>query len=316
MAGDDPKLIVAAHKKLEQIKRNKCLDPFNLDSRPTPKQLEIITDILRVICRYVVAANQTGKTTIGAREISWLFNGDHPYLDPKEVWGDRPLTMMVLGRTTKMIEHEIWDKKIKPLLTGKYKVTRIGNVIQSVKSEDNGNTILFVSHNNTAEARQNAQGYVAQYVWLDEMPDNLTLFGELIMRVITTNGRFIATFTPLIKNLEIKKMIEGATEPISKKYKLKMEDNPLNADRMDFFHELYKNFSKEERNSRLYGEWMVGNTAVYRINEEMLETPSDYHPGWRHLESVDPAGSGKAGYVLLAEHPITGTWYVTRAEYV
>ena len=136
MSDNDQKLLASAIKRMEILKKKTCFDPYDLDSRPIPIQQSVFEDIATVACRYVVAANQTGKTSLGAREITWLFQNEHPYIDCKKQWGDRPLTLMVLGRTTKMLQLEIWERKIKPFLPqGTYKIDRKSTRLNSSHSQ-------------------------------------------------------------------------------------------------------------------------------------------------------------------------------------
>jgi hypothetical protein len=75
--------------------------------------------------------------------------------------------------------------------------------------------------------------------------------------------------------------------------------------------------SETERQTRLYGEWYIGNSAVYDFDKEKhCEVPPGYTPGWRHVGAVDPAMSGKTGVTVWCEDPRTGIWYCVEAKYV
>lgn len=314
----EKRLLAEAMKRAEQLARRDSFDPHAVGSKPTEKQEEILRDIVDFSSRYCVAANQTGKTMIGAREAAWMFTGTHPYLDTKALWGDRPLTMLVLGQTTAQLTTEIWERKLEPHLIGvEYKKDMSGGVIQSVTHKKNGNKIIFISHHNANDARKNAQSFVAQWVWLDEMPQSLSLFAELETRTIATKGKFLCTFTPLIRNLEIKNKIENGDPSFCKKYRLAMLDNPIYKGREEEMMARYATLPEGERNARLYGEWYVGERGVYRFDPDLhVAEPVDYHQSWRHVEVVDPAASGFSGYALLAEDPITHKWYAVKAQNV
>jgi len=314
----EKKLLAAALQRREALARKESFDPHVIGSVPTAKQLEVLRDIEAFYSRYVVAGNQSGKTMLAGREAAWIFTNTHPYIDTKAVWGDRPLIMLILGQTTKQLETEIWGNKIQPHLDpAEYQVHSSGGVLQSVSHRKNGNKILFISHHNANDARKNSQAFVAQWVWLDEMPSSLSLFSELETRTIATKGRFICTFTPLIRNPEIKKKIETVDSRYGKKYKFAMFDNPIYAGREDELMARYSALPEGERNARLYGEWFIGDRGVYRFDEiHHMENPEGYHPAWRHVEVVDPAAAGYAGYALLAENPKNHSWYLIRAENV
>lgn len=291
-----------------------CIDPNDLDSRPYTQQQEIFNDIERYIVRAVVAANQTGKSTVGGRECAWIFERNHPWFKVP----DHPIKLLVIGRVGEQVESELWAAKIKPFLApGTYKEVKSGNSLQRVEHLENGNMIIFMSHHNVNEAREKAQSYVAYWVWLDELPGSLALISELLMRVQSLDGRFLLTFTPLVKIPAIRKWIEGLDPRIGRKYKMRMLDNPKFRGREELILLQYKDLPENERRARLEGDWFESDQLVYSVNDDRdLRNPEGYHQGWRHVEVVDPAASGVAGFMLLAEHPTERKWYVVRADYV
>lgn len=306
-----------AINKLKSIERIKCFDAFVADSRPTEKQQQVFRDIATVMCRYVVAGNQSGKSQMGAREVSWIFNHQHPHWDTKKQFGDTPILILVIGRVGEQVETELWGRKIKPFLEpNTYKEIRTGNSLQRVVHKDNGNTIVFLSHHNVNEAREKAQAFTAAYVWLDEMPRSLSLVVELELRTIANNGRMLTTFTPLIREPRIKDKIESVELPVGKKYQFAMLDNPIYQGREEEIAQRFASVPEDERNARLYGEWFKGGMQVYNFNTKDIITPKNYHPNWVHIECIDPAASGKAGLVLLANEPDTNKWYVVKAVYI
>jgi phage terminase large subunit-like protein len=312
----DKKLLAAAILRRESMARKDSFDPYIIGSQPTEKQQEMLEDINHYASRYVVAGNQSGKSMLGGREAAWIFSNSHPYFDSKAKWGDRPLIMLILGQTTKQIETELWGNKIMPHLEpGTYQPHSSGGVLQSVTHKKNGNKIIFMSHHNANDARKNSQAFVAQWVWLDEMPSSVSLFVELETRTIATQGKFICTFTPLIRNVQIKNKIENVDPLFGKKYRFAMLDNPIYKGREEEIAARYATLNEGERNARLYGEWYIGDRGVYKFDmDKHVENPDTYHPSWRHVEIVDPAAAGFAGYVLVAEDPTSKIWYVIKAE--
>ena len=307
-----------AINKLQAIERIKCFDAFHPETRPTAKQQEVFREIATVCCRYIVAGNQSGKSQMGAREVSWIFTHTHPYWDTRAQFGETPLLILVIGRVGEQVETELWNRKIKPFLEpGTYKEIRTGNSLQRVIHKENGNTIIFLSHHNVNEAREKAQAFTAAYVWLDEMPRSLSLLVELELRTIANNGRMLTTFTPLIRDPRIKDKIENVSLPVGKKYQFAMLDNPIYVGREAEIVERFKSVPEDERNARLYGEWFKGGMQVYDFDANRhIKTPRNYHPSWAHVECIDPAASGKAGLMLIANEPDTNYWYVVKAVYI
>jgi hypothetical protein len=310
------KLLAIAQKKLRAHKLIEAFDPYNLEAKPTPAQLQFFKDITKYKHRYAVGGNQSGKTASGAWECQAIFKNSHPWWKPHEITG-KPVVMLVIGRTSKQYA-SIWEDKIKPFLEpGDFKERRNAGVLDSVVNCKNGNKILFFSHNNPEDARQKVQHFVADWVWLDEMPNSFNLIEELHRRAMSSEaGRFLATFTPKIVNEKIRKLVETTTD-YHKKYVFRMLDNPKLEGRHSEILAPMATMPEAYRKTVLEGEWYAGDTAVYHLRPGTdIVGPSDYSPAWRHLESIDPAAKGLAGLTLFAEDPRTGVWYVVKSEYI
>lgn len=313
---DKRKALAAARRQL-LAERRLAFDGLNLNSRPTPVQLDMFQDTTTRVF-WVVASNRSGKTSSGARVVSWWFNDDHPYQERPAEWAGRPLQILVVGRVGEQIASELYERKIKPLLQpGTYKEVRIGNELRRLEHRTNGNRVIFMSHHDAANAREKVQAFTADVVWLDEMPDDVGLVTELLMRVSTTNGRLYATFTPLIRNEEIRRLVETQTS-YSRKIQLRILDNPLFKGREAEIEAEIRAMcsSEDEFRARMYGDWYQGDTRVFAYMSHHRGMPEHYSPSWRHIAVCDPAASGYAGLVIGAEDPVTGTWVVTKAIYL
>jgi phage terminase large subunit-like protein len=268
---------------------------------------------------FVVAPNRVGKTQCGARAVTWWLQDKHPYVPRRKEWGNGGFNILVVGRTTQHLDNEIWDKKLRKYLPpGSYKEKR-GNSLTHVEHLKTRNKLIFMSHHDAINAREKVQGFTAPIVWVDEMPDDVSLITELILRTVTNNGIFIATFTPLIENEEIKKIVE-ASSTNKKKYVLRVEDNPKIAARLaDYESELRSICATEaEYRARRYGEWYYRSGRVYRaylpdMHKQFLPPHySEVH--WRHTVVVDPSASGLTGATLWAEDPTCGVWWCVKAK--
>jgi len=311
------KEIVAALAKLKIMKRRRCFDPYDLDSTPTSSQQEVIDDFGKVPHMYVIGGNQSGKSQLGGRIVSWVLTGTHPTWTPPAEWEGIPIQIIVIGRVSKQVDDELWEKKIKPFLEpGSYTAHKSGGILNKVVHNPTGNHILFFSHNAPEEARAKVQSFTANMVWLDEMPNSIGLVEELHRRVMSRRGFFLATFTPKLKNEQIRRLIDTPSG-FHKKYKLRMLDNPLFDGRHEEILAPMATLPEGYRKTLLEGNWYVGDNAVYHFDPQMhVENPPGYHPGWRHVEAVDPAAASKAGLILLAECPTNGIWYIVRADYI
>ena len=310
--------IAAAVKQLKRLQKQEAFDPYVPESRPTPMQQSIIDEFGQISRQYVIAGNQSGKSQTGARLLTWLITDTHPKWKRPEKWGQEPMQALIVGRTTKIIEDVLW-RKIEPFLEeGTYKVIRIGNTIQRVEMS-NGNTMVFQSFENEDSARERVQGYSANFVWLDEMPHSFRLWDELHKRIIAKDGYFLATFTPLIQNNEIRKTVDSSQAPISRKYTFRMFDNPIYQDpsRQTAILKDMEHLPENVRETRLNGAWSVADKSVFHFApEQMVRQPVNYSPAWRHVEWSDPATESAHGLVIAAEDPATGHWHIIRAEYL
>lgn len=267
----------------------------------------------------------THNSQIGARAISWWLQGIHPFIPIREKWGTE-FTILVIGRTTEIIETEIWGNKLRKFLpAGSYKIeNKSGGGIGRVIHLQTGNKIVFMSHHDAKNAREKVQGFTAPIVWLDEMPDDISLMTELMMRTLTNDGIFIATFTPLVENEQIKKLVETPSK-FSKIYKLKPEDNPklLGPDGTLNDYELgLKAICAGEPEAvyraRRFGEWYYTSGRVVKAYDparHFHELPPTYSPvHWRHVAVVDPAAVGLVGTTIWAEDQAARKWWCVYAK--
>lgn len=310
---------LAKLKRLHKHQLSLAFDPFDPTSRPTAKQLQIMQDV-KHRAHFVIAGNRSGKTATGGRIVSWYFAGNHPHVDVEALWGTQPLTILVVGRTTAQLEDEIWEKKLKPFMDmSDCDIDRTGGILKKVTHRPTGNKIIFQSHHDAKNAREKVQAFTAQVVWLDEMPDDASLLSELMLRTISDGGMFYATFTPLIRNARIQKIVDN---PLKSKVKhvLKVLDNPKYAGREQEIEDEIRALcaSEAEFRARMYGEWYMGDLRVFRYDNEknLKDLPETYDTTWRHVAFCDPSASGLTGLLVLAEDPETDDWYVTTAEYL
>jgi phage terminase large subunit-like protein len=264
--------LVSALHRLRQLELVAAFDPVDPTSRPTAAQQEIFDDIERIKHRYVIAGNQSGKSSLAAREIGWIVENNHPFWKRPERWGDEALLVLIAGQDRKQMEIELYTKKIKPFLTpGDWREVRVGGTLNFVEHRKKGHKIVFLSHNDSSDKnRQHMQGYVAHYVWLDEMPRDIKILEELTRRVDARNGYLLVTFTPKIKNEEIRKVIDSVQVPLAKRYRLSKLDNPLYADRLAEEEQKLAGYSESYRKTILYGDWYQGDSSVYEFNYERM----------------------------------------------
>lgn len=312
------RLLAAAMRRMDSLTRREAFDPINHTSLPTTAQQEVINDFGKIPVQYIVAGNQSGKSQTCARLVSWFLEDTHPTWKRPVGWADEPMLVLVCGRTGKQIEESLLPKIRSYLEPGSYKEVRVGNMIQRLEM-GSGDRIVFQSLENPNIARERLQSYVAHLVWVDEMAPTDDIFDELLRRVQARSGLFLASFTPLIENIQIQKRVDAACPPYSRKYTFAMLDNPLYQDpekREKILAEL-ATLPESVRNTRLFGTWSSSNSAVYHFDwDQMTRTlPAHYSRSqWRHVEAADPALKSAHGMGIYAEDPLTGLWYMVHSE--
>jgi phage terminase large subunit-like protein len=315
---DQKRILAAALKREKSLKMDECIDPANLDSRPSPPQQRIIEDYERLHI-YVVAGNQSGKSQVGGRIVAWKFMDNHPYWNRRPEWGDEPLLIIVSGRLGDQVE-ELWEKKIRPFLpAGSYnKPQRSGPVLKSVTHKTNGNKIIFTSHDKANVSWEKIQSYVAHHIWIDEMPSHYKYLEEAHRRVDARQGQCMVTMTPKSKNEKIRQMVDNVDPRVGIKYMMGKLDNPIYKGREEIEIAKLATYSEEERNCILYGHWMQGEEAVFNFlrSDHVKELPPSYSCGWPHVLAFDPAGGGLGGLVIAARDPATHYWYIVKAQYI
>lgn len=316
---DNQKVLAAALHRLEILKRREAFDPINLDSKPTEKQQSVISDFGTVKQQWIRAGNQSGKSQTCARIVTWVVTDTHPNWKRPANWGDEPLLVIVAGRTGKQIEDSLAPKIKSYLEPGTFKEVRIGNIIQRIEIS-NGNRIIFQSLENPSTARERLQSYVAHIAWTDELPPTMDIIRELLIRVQSRDGYFLASFTPTVVNVEIQRYVDSLKEPEARVYRFHMLDNPLYTDpkRRQELVARYAHLPEEQKSMVFEGEWLSGDNQVYYFDyNKMVEFPEGYDPlTWRHVASVDPALSSALGLTIWAENPNTSIWYLVRADYI
>ena len=157
--------------------------------------------------RYASWANQSGKTTIAAYELTLHLTGLYPDWWEGRRFNDAIAAYAVgsTGETTRnIIQKELlgevgsWGTGMIPLdliekTTSKSGISNAIDMLQ-VKHKNGGiSTLRFKSYD---QGRRAFEGEKIEVVWLDEMPD-MDVYSECYTRTITRNGIMLVTATPL-----------------------------------------------------------------------------------------------------------------------
>ena len=156
---------------------------------------------------YFSAANRVGKSIAGAYATACHLTGNYPHWWPGRKF-DKPINAWACGDTsqttrdivqkellgppgdegTGMIAKDaILDIRKKPGVPGAIESARI-------KSENGGTS--YIGFKSYDQGRRSFQGTAMDWIWADEeIPADV--YGECVMRLMTTNGVIIITATPI-----------------------------------------------------------------------------------------------------------------------
>lgn len=295
-----------------------AFDPEDPNSRPTPAQEEILRGINRYLFRFVRAGNQSGKTALAVRELTWFLQRAHPYFKWPDAWAlNEPLICLVAGQNRDQLT-TLWHTRISRFLEpSEWQEVKSGNVLHQLVHRTKGDRIILISHNLSSDHDiANMQFYTAHYVWVDEMPASKRVLEELQRRTDVKRAPFIATFTQKVRNDDIRRYVDSIDPRVGHVYRLSKLDNPKYAGRLDEELQKLEGYSEAQKQAILYGDWITSDTAIYNYLPDVHGgKPHKYSASWRHVISVDPGTTSSSGVTLWAECPETNVWWCVHADY-
>jgi phage terminase large subunit-like protein len=158
--------------------------------------------------RCFMAANRVGKSLVGAYEATCHLTGEYPDWWPGRRF-DEPIDAWAAGDTTETTRDIIQLALLGP--SGEYGTgmirarclegdpsTRRGvsGAIDTVRVKHISGGVSSLGFKAYDQGRKKFQGTAKHFIWLDEEPD-ADVYDECLMRLMTTNGLMLLTFTPL-----------------------------------------------------------------------------------------------------------------------
>jgi phage terminase large subunit-like protein len=253
--------------------------------------------------RIFIAANRVGKTVVGCYETTCHATGEYP-----KWWKgwrvNKPVTIWVAGDTGKTTRDILQNKLLGPVgefgsgliprkAIGRYlSKTGVADAIEVVyvKSKFGGySTIYFKSYD---QRREGFQGTEVDFIQPDEEPPQ-DIYTEMLLRTMTTNGRILTTFTPLMGLSDVVlqfcaggEIVEG---PIStSKFVVSCDwDSVPHLSKKDK-DDLYAAIPPFQRDARSKGIPQLGSGAIYQVPEsEILVDDFDMPESWRRVYAMD-----------------------------
>jgi len=338
---EDRKLEIIQQYNEEVLKQRsrvlRVFIPEKPNAVPFEAQIKFLKD--KNLSKIARCGNRAAKTFTCMRDLAWKITRTHPYRQDYNVlnlkdknWqkkldepdyeekylASKPRTHWIVGPTYDFVNQTMWGMYLEKMIPQWF--------ISDIKwtNQKNLDTVYF-KNGDVLKCKTYAQqdttkmGYVVDNVYIDEMPPDVMVITELVVRTFDCDGQITMGFTSLVQNDEIKEYVDKyCDEGTMSLHQWSIYDNPWyvdNPERMKRVIAEYKNMSEEERNARLQGHWYQDkpDKAVFEgIDPEIVED-FPIPPHWRQVRFTDPAAH-VTGHAIFAEDPDTGTWYCTHGS--
>jgi phage terminase large subunit-like protein len=172
-----------------------------------PKHIEFFGAGNKYTERGFIAGNRVGKSEAGSYEVTCHATGMYP-----EWWEglrfNRPVLIWVGGDTATTLRDIVQKKLLGEISdTGsgmipkdsivEYKTRRnVPDAIETIRIKHITGGVSTIVLKSYEQGRVSWQGAEVDFIWLDEEPPQ-DVYGEALIRLMTTNGSLIMTFTPL-----------------------------------------------------------------------------------------------------------------------
>ena len=182
--------------------------------------------------RMLCCANRVGKSHTGGAETAIHATGHYPpdwvgrkFFEPVSIWCGSPtnetskgiIQKELLGGTGPLELGTGWIPKDD--ISGKPTKRQCGvsDVVDQIKVRhhtdgvfDGYSTIVLKSFE---QGWRKFQGTAQHVIWLDEEPDDWSIYSECLTRLLTTKGLMLVTFTPLLGQTEVVTHFQGEDRP-------------------------------------------------------------------------------------------------------
>jgi hypothetical protein len=316
-----PEVKAKIQERLDRLAKINCIDALKPNSRPTTAQQEVLDDYLQHKYKsyWVLGGNQSGKSALLRKVFAWFLaegQPDIPYVRRPEWEG--PLQALLVSKNHKQLTESILPGILKFFGEDEIRIVRNANYVEKLVHKATGNTVICAVHENASQCRERVQSFTLHLVGLDELPAGpaaYKLVEELEARVMLYHGCLFSSFTPKSINKMIKEHVETSAPPFGKKYTLRFVDNPAaDTETIEARLQQISHMPEHVQKTLLEGNWAQAESTVYQLTDYALQGPVNYSPLWRHVLGVDPGIASKQGFVVAAEDPTTGRWYVIHSE--
>lgn len=279
--------------------------------------------------RLFMAANRVGKTETGAFELTCHATGIYPdwwlgkrFDTPGEWWacGTNSETTRDIVQT-KLLGPANTDGTILPggmipphlVLHTQRRAGSLPGALEQiwVRHKSGGHTtIAFKTYE---QGRKSFEGTSKQGIWCDEEPPE-DIWTEMLLRLVTTKGIAIVTFTPLQGMSAVVKGFVQPDNPLALEFKFTVQAGWADVPHLDpETQRIYMaTVPKYQLDARTKGIPMLGAGAIYAFPEDGITVaPFEIPKHWRRCFGMDAGGGVKATAVAYgAIDPVAQVLYI------
>ncbi len=255
--------------------------------------------------RAMISGNRVGKTEgVGGYELTLHLTGDYPSWWTGKRF-DHGIRAWAAGDTSQTVRDIIQTKLLGPvgnygtgLIPGdriiniKNKAGSVPDTVESVAVKHVSGGISNLGFKSYDQKRKSFQGTEQDVIWLDE-ECQMGIYAECLLRIMTTDGIIICTFTPLsglsetvLSFMPAGKVPEEFTETGKYVVTATWDDAPHLTNKQK--SELFASIPAYQRDARSKGIPQLGSGAIYPIlEEEIVVEPFEIPPSWPKCYALD-----------------------------
>jgi len=290
-----------------------------------PKQIEFFRAGLAYKERLFMAANRVGKTVAGGYEAACHLTGRYPswwegrrFEQPTDGWASGTTSQttrdvvqsVLLGKSTG--QGLIPAEAVVNTVAGR----SVSGSVETVWVRHVSGKVSKLSFKSYEQGRRSFEGEAKDFIWCDEEPP-MDVYGEMLVRLMTTKGLAWTTFTPLLGMSEVVCSFLEADQAELRASRYVIQAGWKDVPHLDAEEQLKLIASTPpyQIQARSEGEPALGAGAIYPIGEADIVVPDRAIPDeWPRAYGMD-VGWNRNAVVCGASDPGSGVIYLYSEHY-
>mgnify|MGYP001609697663 CR=1 FL=1 len=242
---------------------------------PNPMQFKAHKSIAKTIL--FSGGNRTGKSTLGAVELTWHLTRNYPDWFPKERRFRRPIKAVIVCDANQKIEKVI-EPKVNEYLPPSYIAHRrtVGGYLNRIICKD-GSTVDFLSSEQDDMAFEGADW---DFYWGDE-PQKKKKFDAIMRGLIDRGGHILLTFTPLVEPWMKEELIDKSDGVRIEAFIVDTYDNQFDIKgnpilKKENIDEMAAMWDEDTKQTRIHGKFFHLRGVVWGEFSEVHQIDFDY----------------------------------------